>query len=358
MRIAYVCFRYPPHIGGIEKHVAALASRLARQGCEVDVVTCSAGGEPGRERIDGVEVRRFDGPLERSRYLPPLALWRHLRREGARWDLVHAHDYHALPALAAALSPARPLVFTPHYQGGGHSPASRVRNGVYRPFGRLVAERATRVICVSTAEAVLLARHLPSIAGRIRVVPNGVELPPEAPAMTSREPVIVSLGRLERYKRVDATVRAMESLPPGFRLRVVGDGPARAELDELVSNAGVEGRVEFLGRLDDGALRRVLAEGRVLATMSSAEAFGLAPVEAVAAGMRVVASDIPAHRELRDLYLKDWVTLVPEDAPPPALAAAIERSATESPPPPPTDLPTWDRVAEITLELYRSLLRG
>ena len=89
--------------------------------------------------------------------------------------------------------------------------------------------------------------------------------------------------------------------------------------------------------------------------MSSREAFGLAPLEALGSGLPVVASDIPAHRELRDVYGNGRMTLVPLDAGPDALAEALERAVSMGRGAAPPNLPTWDRVADLTLDVYREV---
>jgi glycosyltransferase involved in cell wall biosynthesis len=358
MRIIYVCPRYPPEIGGVETHVSQLASHVQSLGVKVEVVTTTHEQESVDE-VDGVVVRRFPGFPMARKYGIPLKLRNYILRWAGDRDLIHLHDYHALSALAAALSNVRPLVFTPHYQGAGHSRGSRFRHRLYEPLGSLVLRRATKVVCVSAAEAALLSDHFPAVTGRIAVIPNGVALDAvdagSSVEAETGEPIVVSLGRLERYKRVDLTIRSTAHLPATWRLLVIGDGPARPMLTELANLREIRGRVDFLGSVEDDAVWRVLHQSCVLVTMSTREAFGLAPLEAIAAGTRVVASDIPAHRELRDRYAHGWMTLAPLDAGPASLAAVIQRIARQEPPPP-AQLPTWEGVAKQTLQLYESIL--
>ena len=128
----------------------------------------------------------------------------------------------------------------------------------------------------------------------------------------------------------------------------------RAALEALATELGVQGRVEFLGRVDDDALRRWFRTARVFASMSEHEAFGITVLEALAAGAAVVASDIPSYREIaRD---RAGVALLPPGAPPELLAQAIERAAASpregrdgSP------ILSWDDVAAETLCLYRAV---
>src|SRR4051812_39136192 len=102
-RIAFVTPLYFPVGGGVESHVEQLAQRLAERGDRVDVLTQTADPTlPERETRDGVTVRRFRVPMRSQHYAWAPGLGRHLSAHGDEYDLVHSHNYHALPALAAA----------------------------------------------------------------------------------------------------------------------------------------------------------------------------------------------------------------------------------------------------------------
>jgi 1,2-diacylglycerol 3-alpha-glucosyltransferase len=356
MKIAYVCPRYPPQIGGVETHVSEIASRLAAQGHEVEVLSMSEGRQRSTDRSRGVTVRRFPPGVVAGRGPLPLALWRYLRDARGTWDIVHAHSHASPPAVAAALARSSPLVFTPHFHGFWRSLSARLYRALIRPRAALIFRRADRVICVSEAESELLLREFPAVRGRVVVIPNGTSRRPAAGTVPAPAPTIVSLGRLEDYKNIDAVIAALPHLPEEFRLEVIGDGGSRQALADLAARDGVGHRVDFLGHVEDERVDRALGESSVLVTMSSLEAFGLAPLEAVAAGLPVVASDIPAHKELSDRFGEDRIRLVPIGAPPNELGEAIRGAAADGRREPPEELPTWDRVAELTLDLYERVV--
>lgn len=362
MRIAYISPRYAPFIGGVETHVAEIASRVAAQGHHVEVLTQESDRSlPPSEVIDGVTVRRFLVPLPSRNYAFAPRLWAYLRRHGAGYDIVHAHSYHALPSLGAALTNCRPLVFTPHYHGTGHSPLRRLLHGPYHLVGARIFARANRVICVSKAEAALVCRHFPRAAARVTVIPNGVEveaLRAAAPYPDART-IILSAGRLEEYKNVQLIIQALAYLDAACALIVTGDGPARSLLEETAARAGVRDRVEFLGRIDEGALHRWFRTAAVYVSMSRHEAFGITLLEGLAAGAGVVASDIPAYREVAAGATPGAVALAPLHASPQALAEVMrgvarrERGAAISP-----NVVSWDAVAAQTMTIYRALARS
>jgi glycosyltransferase involved in cell wall biosynthesis len=360
MRIAYISPRYMPYVGGVETHVAHLARRAARQGHAVEVLTQESDRSlPAQEELGGVTVRRFPATLAAHNYTFAPSLWAYLARHSRRYDILHAHSYHALPSLGAALSRHRPLVFTPHYHGTGHSAFRSLLHVPYRLAGRLIFRRASRVICVSEAEARLVCRHFPQVSDRVMVIPNGVDVPALRSAQPYRQDraVILCVGRLEEYKNVHLAVEAFTHLDDTFALVVIGDGPARRSLEALTERLGLHGRVKFLGRVDDSTAHRWFRTASVYASMSSHEAFGITVREALAAGARVVASDIPAHRDVMALVGPGAVSLVPLDARPAQLARTFRDTSIRTQNSPALmQIASWDVVAEQTLRVYPALV--
>lgn len=356
MRIAYLSPHYLPVHGGVERHVSSIARCAVAAGNQVEVLTqTSDRSEAPVEVIDGVLVRRFRAVNGSAAYGVPPALFARLAREAGRFDVVHAHGYHALPALASLAARSVPVVLTPHYHGDGHTAFARALHVAYRPLGRRLFHHAGAVVCVSEAERRLVAADFPRVADRIHVIPNGVGArPPVAPVpFTRRGPVVLSVGRLAPYKRVDLLVEAVAQLPD-TRLVVVGDGPARADVEALVATLGLESRVFVVGRVADDDLARWFATADVVASMSLHEAFGITLAEAGAAGAAVVATDIPSHAEVAELL--PAATLVPADAGPARVADALRRAIWAGRPLRAAAVPTWEDVAGRTIDIYRALL--
>ncbi len=361
MRIAFVTPRYRPSIGGVEIHVERLATGLARAGHEVEVLTQAPRGVglAAAEAQDAILVRRFPtlpGSGRNFAVAPRLAAF--LRASSRSYDIVHAHNYHALPALMAARAARPPLVLTPHFHGVSESAFRNLLHRPYRLAGRYMMDRATRVISVSRAEAGLVSDSFPRAAAKIAVVPNGVDaraLDAAAPFPRDGGKVVLSAGRLEGYKRVDLVIRALQQLDDSFALTIAGEGSARRELEALVGTLGSGDRVRFLGRVERGELDRWFRSADVFVSMSTIEAMGIASAEALQAGARVVASDIPAHRETAELGGERFA-LVARDAPPTELAAAIEAAATDTEKPLAGAVPSWDEVVARTEALYEEAL--
>lgn len=340
--------------GGVEVHTSELVAGLAAQGVDVSVVTASRDvRDRTDEQFDDCRSTVYPAWRIQSMSIAPRAVVGALRRR-SRADIVHVHSYHATTALAA-LGGRRPIVFTPHYHGtGGHTAAAGVLHRVYRHLGARILRRADVVVCVSEAERELLTTDFPFVADKVRVVPNGVRVDElrRADPFEDAGPVVLCVGRLEPYKRFDEVIRAFAEVPRPARLVMVGDGSQRAELLTLAADLGLADRIVLCGRVSDDDLRRWLRTATVLVSMSEQEAFGMVPIEAAAAGARVVLSDIPAHREIFTDYLTgcgvvvDGVTSLAEHI---TAQLAAGRLAA------PAEVPDWPSVAGRTAGIYRQL---
>jgi glycosyltransferase involved in cell wall biosynthesis len=300
MRIALVAPSYGPEIGGVETHVRHLALGCAEAGDEVTVITHQFGAAPPEERAGRVRVLRFPPWFGSRTYPVAPAMFRYLRSHAADFDVVHGHNYHSLAGHAAARS-RLPFVFTPHYNATGHT---RFRTGLhrlYRPAGARQFAAAAVVICVSGAERETLIRDFPMVAGKAVTVPNGTDPRRPAPgggAGQPHPPVVLAVGRLERYKNVDLVIDAFRALPDAATLVVAGDGPERARLEQHARATGPGQPIRFTGRLPDPMLDDLFARATVVTSASDYEAFGLALADGLASGARVVASAIGAHADL------------------------------------------------------------
>ena len=363
--VALISPRYAPEIGGVERVVEMTARGLARHGVDVEVITTDPTGRlPRLEQRDGVIVRRFRTVANDSVYFvsPGLGLW--LLQHAERYALLHVHSYHTPLLFQAALTSHRaglPLVVTPHYHGTGHSPLRRALHGPYRPFGAWALRQAARVTCVSEVERSLLREHFGTRLP-VMVIPNGIEVEELAPARATFDPHVdlrvLSVGRLAAYKQADRALHALCYLPPDAELTVVGQGPLAPELRRLAHTLGVAARVHLPGQISRDELIAQYGQADVAVSLSRHEAFGLAVLEALVAGLPVVATDIPAHREVAGFVPPGRVTLVSPDCWPNDIAAALQTAAgqgrvadVEHWP-----LPTWEQSVAATERCYAEVL--
>jgi teichuronic acid biosynthesis glycosyltransferase TuaC len=304
---------------GVWAHRQALAAQAA--GVELQVVVLHrlvppraalAGGprqaasaladllrQPRREMHEGVSVTyvRYLSPPRSRSYAhwgawaaPALALALHrLRREGFAFDLIHAHN--AVPAGDATLKTRLgvPVVVSVH-GGDVLYTASRV------PDGREAVSRTlgmARLVLANSQGIAELAEG--SGARATRVVRLGANPPTSAPLPPSPSPspapALVTVGHLVARKRHADVMRALAVLSdrhPTLRYVIVGDGPERPALEALAARLGVSDRVEMCGQLDPARALARMRRCTLFAMPSTEEAFGVAYIEAMAAGLPAI----------------------------------------------------------------------
>jgi glycosyltransferase involved in cell wall biosynthesis len=299
VRVSLAAPGFPPQLGGVETVVGHLADALCADGHQVTVFAQQPRGS-SFEASRNYSVRRFASWSGSGQFPVAPGLARALWRDRGSFDVIHAHSFHAAPAMMAATVPNVPLVFTPHFHAVGHSKAASALHTMYDPLATLLFRRADQVTCVSAAESELLLRRYPCVEPRLSIVPLGVDtqaLLAAEPFETDR-PIVLVAGRLEPYKRVDTAIRAFASMRNDAQLVVCGTGSHRPALESLAQELGIATRVSFRRQVSDGELRRWQRTATSTLSLSAREAFGLVVLEAAVAGSQVVASDIPAHAEL------------------------------------------------------------
>jgi teichuronic acid biosynthesis glycosyltransferase TuaC len=265
----------------------------------------------GRREAEGLEVEHVPllAPPPRSRtygswgaFAAP-ALRRALRR--APYDLVHAH--YAVPAGDAVRRLGAPYVVSDH-GGDTRWTAKRWPEAVRRGFAE------ARLVLTNSAGSARLAEA--AGARRTRVVHLGTDVPC-APIPRAPRPTIATVAHLVPRKRHEDVLHALAELPD-VRWVVVGDGPERGRLEVLARELGVADRVTFTGQLPPEEARRHARTAWAFVLPSEDEAFGVAYVEAMAAGLPAVGVRGEAGPE----ELGGGVVLVPPRDPR-ALAAEL-----------------------------------
>lgn len=355
-----VAARFPPFMGGVETHTYEVSRRLTAMGVRVTVLTTDPTGTlPRHEQVEGISVQRVAAwPARGDLYFAPgLARW--IQREPR--SIVHCQGFHTLVApLAMAAATMRRIPYVVTFHSGGHS--SSLRNAI-RPaqttlLGPLL-RRASKLIAVSSYESELFQTRLGLPPERFVVVPNGADLPagePRGPAH-AREHLIVSVGRLERYKghhRVVAALSLVARQIPDIRLTIVGSGPYEADLRQAARQSGVADRVEIRSISNEhrSELGALLDRAGLVTLLSEYESQGISVMEALAMGAPVLTSDSSALGELGRRGLVSTVSLAATDQ---EIAGAMVRAMQAGAPASPT-LPTWDDAALALRAIYASIL--
>ncbi|MCB9476757.1 MAG: glycosyltransferase [Deltaproteobacteria bacterium] len=331
----------PGHSSGT--FVFEQARALMEIGHRVTVLCPHAPGLAREEEMAGVRVVRYRYAPERMQQLAygggipanlraakwrwltvPELLWaarRAARRHAKNHDLMHAHwTPSALAALSAALSAARgkiPVVVSFHgsdLMGSG---------GPMLKAARWAAARASKVV-VHSREMFERARALGLDEDRVVLLPHGVDTEAIAPCPdneTSNE--IVAVGRLSVEKGQDVLLHAFAWLnDPTMRLVLIGEGPTRDALMAEALRLSIGDRVEFAGELPHAETLERMRRARVFVVPSRREGFGVACLEAMAAGRPIVSTRCGGPEDLLT-HNKDALFVDVDDAD--AMGGAIRR---------------------------------
>ena len=382
VRIAQVALRFDSP-GGVETTVLELSRRLRAAGDDVQVYASDLEDEAAWRRgpsfravVDGVPVHRFPA---RKQLLPGVTLptlvglMDALAESGV--DLIHAHSHrygHVLEAAAVARARGIPLVVSTHY----HPPdpfEPRWKKLLLRAedvgFGWTAYRRAGALVVESELEARLVGEFAP--AGRIRVIPPGVDLSEweregVEPGPPLPERYLLFAGRIASNKGLPLLFEALALLPGPERPPLVLMGPPWGETEALERRArelGIAGQLTWLGAVADRATYRgVLRRAHALVLPSAWEAFGLVLLDAMAAGVPIVATSVGAVPEV--LEGGRCGRLVPYGDPR-ALAAALQELRRDAEGTAARRLRAFERVrgldwatsVERTRSVYRELVR-
>jgi glycosyltransferase involved in cell wall biosynthesis len=318
----------PGPIAGLERSALASARALEAHGHDVTLAVVSETRKPdaaeafvGLARADGLRCRVM---TSRGRADPRLLLDMRSFVSRGHFDVVHSHSYKTLAYLSAFRRWLPPLVATYH---GATSHTRTVR--LYEWIERTLFNRVDCLFVVSHGAVDALERH-GRLRCRVAVVPNmisgAVPSPSRRRARAGAPIELLCLGRLSVEKGADVLVTALAELKTRhpFRLTIVGDGPARASLEEMAARCGIGEHVSFEGFQADVA--PYLRASDLLVMPSRTEAMPMALIEAAASGLPVVASNVGGIPEIVTSG-KNGV-LVPPDSPS-ALSAAIAEVAVD-----------------------------
>jgi len=322
VRIAYVITRADA-VGGASVHVRDLARGVLERGHQAVVLVGGRGPVTEQLACAGVpfhSLRFLRRPIHPVRDLRALFELSAAIRDW-RPDLVSTHTAKAgWVGRAACARLGFPVVYTPH----GWSIADRispVHGGIFCFAERAASRWAAAIICVCEYERQLALRKRVAHPQRLQVVHNGVgDVPAGLRAKPGLRPVrLISVARFEPPKDQPLLLKALAGLRSlEWQLDLVGDGPAQSRVRRLAGALGIAGRVRFLGYQPEP--ERALAGAQVFVLSSRSEGLPRSVLEALRAGLPVVASDVGGVGEA--VVHGANGLLVPRDSPD-ALAAAL-----------------------------------
>ena len=339
MRIGLFTNNYRPLVNGLATSVATFAQAFRAAGHRTSIVAPRYPGGSSPEP-DVIRVPGLRAPTHHA-YVLPLPWGRGLTRTIRALDLDVFHAQHPLllggTALRAARRARRPLVFTyhTHYEHYAHYVPGPVR---------LVAALAVRQAVAFANRADLVVVPAPSLSRRLRalgvrarlaVVPTGVPTPPamapdrrhhlrQALGAATGGPLCLSVGRLAREKNHPLVLAAFAQVLrrlPAARLALVGDGDERSSLEAECRRLGLAQAVRFIGTVPHEAVHEYYQAADLFLFGSTSETQGLAALEALAAGLPVVAV---ASEAATDLLADAAAGIMTEGAPEPLARGVVD----------------------------------
>jgi ABC-type polysaccharide/polyol phosphate export permease/glycosyltransferase involved in cell wall biosynthesis len=314
---------YPDLFGGIPSVIRDVCAGL-KDVFAARVLVCSKSDGQSRIVINDVPVERVRsfGDFLSLPMAPayPLRLWRRI----AEHDLLALHAPFPLADLVFALGFGRNRPLVVHWHADIVSHASLRR--FVEPLIRQTLRRADAII-VSDPVLVSSTPLLQEFADKCHAVPFGVDISkydsptPPRDDVNDRAPLVLACGRLVPYKGFDVLVRS--AVGESFDVWIVGEGHERTRLEELIRLLGVEDRVRLLGSVPDSELVKFMgmADVFVMPSVTSAETFGLAQLEAMAAGRPIVNTALDTAVPHVARHRIEAITVPPRD--PEMMANAI-----------------------------------
>jgi glycosyltransferase involved in cell wall biosynthesis len=289
MRVLQVIDSLP--LAGAEVLVKDLAPRLRMRGVDCDVAVLRELSSPLEASLQAAGV-----PLHATHVTKLYSLRQvpRLKKLMQCYDVVHVHLFPAQlwAVLAASQMNRRTALVTTE-----HGTSNLRRRWWLRPFDAWMYPHYKQIACNSEATAAELIRWCPSVAPKIRVIANGIPLevfenaqPAQLGAIPKGIMRLIFVGRFEAPKDHATILRALTTVPDSYLL-LIGDGPLRAQLESLARSLGIAERVTFLGRRPD--VPQLLKASDIYIHSTTFDGFGIAACEAMAAGLPVIASDVP-----------------------------------------------------------------
>lgn len=319
MHIAYFTNYYHPVVNGVVRSVASFRETLMKQGHNVFIFAQADGtykdSEPFIFRYPSLPLP-LPGDIAAALPVSPFV---DQLLPALKLDVIHTHHPVLLgqTAVRKAAELNLPLIFTFHTQYWEYThyvpfPQETIqeflKNAVHRWLRDFIQKCQHMIIPSESLKDILMKEY--GLSSRYTVIPTGTNLEPflQADGKSLRaekgwkdETVLISVGRLAPEKNWDTLLQAFAKVyrdHPKVRLVLVGDGTARQSLEALAGELGISDRVTFTGALPFDEIPRYLKAADLFAFASVTETQGLVTIEAMAAGLPIVAVDGPGTRDI------------------------------------------------------------
>ena len=360
---------YPSVVGGIGIHAHQMSTSQARRGHEVTVLTLNQKDQAENELINGYRVKRFPSyfTICGNAFAPGLILEIMRRRRSV--DIIHAHSHLFFSTNVCAfarLLHSAPLIITNHGLISASAPAWL--NTLYKhTFSRATFHIADHIICYTDIEKKNIEK-LGIDPKKISVIHNGVDtslFTPGASEKTTCRKQILWVGRYVPGKGVGYLIEAFSRVRekiPGAHLVLVGEGPEKSAIEDMIKNLYLQSSVTLIDYLDNAELPGIYKNSDLFVLPSLMEGVPRTILEAMACGVPVVTTDLPHLVNIIDgaglvvppkdpALLSDAILTILEDVP---LAETMSQRGRNK-----IELEySWENTVGKTLALYEAVFYG
>ncbi|MCX6707344.1 MAG: glycosyltransferase family 4 protein [Candidatus Woesearchaeota archaeon] len=378
MRILVLNYEFPPLGGGAAPVAYSTAKELVKKGNKVDVVTMGYKGLPAHEKKDGMNIYRVKclrkskatcNSFEMLTYVVHAfffcrKLLKENNKKNKEYDLNHTHFIIPTGVVSYLLKKLNklPYVITSHGSDvPGYNPDKfQLQHIILKPFWKRIIRNSERIITPSDYLQDLIKKSISfSKTGSIKTIQNGVYLQNFRPGKKKKSILMVS--RLVPRKGFQHAIKAMQGtgIDRKYEVNIVGDGPMLDELKRLSKEQNV--RVKFWGWLDNNSkeLKKLYAESSIYILPSSKENSSIALLEAMAAKMAIITTDISGCPET----VGDAAILIRPESPEDIRKAllkitndeALEKELQEKAYKRVSENFTWEIIAERYLKEYKNI---
>jgi glycosyltransferase involved in cell wall biosynthesis len=357
MRILITCPNPPWQIGGVERVVGEIAKRLAVQN---EVIIFTIGEKNKTVEWNDIKVKIF----KNLGYSFSLKMMLELKKNIHDINIIHTHSLGTLIPLVTFLSVNNKIVVSPHYHTGGSKRIFTFLKKIYDPiFCKIILKKAKKIICVSETEKNNIMNIFNVKKDKIEVIPNGINIETirnsVAFNMKDKSGILLYVGRLEQYKNIHLIIKSMSYMPSEYKLYILGNGPYKIKLQQLIDNLKLHDKVQILSGLSDTDIFRWYKTCDLVLNLSSQEAFGITVIEGLAAGKNIVVNNKTSLKELASKF--EYIKAIDAeciDSKELAQEIIIQVKNGKTLKKLETDLSkyTWDSIMQQTGELYEKII--
>ncbi len=300
-RIVHIVSYYPPHLGGMENCAQELTKKLAEKGYTIDVYTSNIGAENKTEERQKNHTVFYLKSIEFAHTPIIFSLFFKLLHM-PKPKLMHLHVSQAFSAeIVFLISKLRkiPYIAHIHMDVDQSGPFGFLLKPYKRFFLKPILHHASKIICLSELQKDIISAKYGLKKEKITVLPNGVSKAFFIKRTLKRNNVLTLLfvGRFARQKNVPRLINAINLMHEKVMVRIIGDGEDRNKIESLIKNYKLK-NVLLLGKKTGEALVNEYKNADIFVLTSNKEGVPLVLLEAMAAGLPIVASNISGVNEI------------------------------------------------------------